>query len=70
MTKAVAEAIGQPLGSVVLIRPNFQSKMEDSQVVYTGSADKGELENWIPGNYHGLVGHGTTITPRTLLEHL
>ena len=30
--EAVAEAIGQPLGSVVLIRPkHLQSKMEDSQ---------------------------------------
>jgi len=58
--EAVAGAIGQPLDTVVLVRPkHLQSKLEDSQVVYSGAADKGELENWILANFHGLAGHRT-----------
>jgi protein disulfide isomerase family A protein 3 len=57
----VAEALGQPLdGQVVLVRPkHLQTKLEPAQVVYTGAADKADLEAWIVGNYHGLAGHRT-----------
>lgn len=57
----VAETLGQPLGSVVLVRPkHLQSKLEPSQVVYSGSeTDKTALEAFISKNYHGLVGHRT-----------
>jgi len=60
--EAVAKEVGQPLGSVVLVRPKqLQTKMEASQVVYDGSAtDKAALEAFINQNYHGLVGHRTT----------
>jgi len=58
----VAKAVGQDLGSVVLVRPkHLQSKLEPSQVVYSGSAtDKTALEAFINENYHGLAGHRTT----------
>jgi len=61
-SEEVAKKIGQPLGSVVLVRPkHLQSKFEESQVVYSGSAtDKSALESFINKNYHGLCGHRTT----------
>jgi len=61
-SEEVAKAVGQELGSVVLVRPkHLQSKLEPSQVVYSGSeTDKTALEAFITGNYHGLAGHRTT----------
>jgi len=58
----VAKAVGQPLGTVVLVRPkHLQSKLEPNQVVYDGAAsDKSALEAFISTNYHGLAGHRTT----------
>eukprot|EP00088_Acartia_fossae_P031449 TRINITY_DN3233_c0_g1_i3.p1 TRINITY_DN3233_c0_g1~~TRINITY_DN3233_c0_g1_i3.p1 ORF type:complete len:487 (-),score=149.91 TRINITY_DN3233_c0_g1_i3:914-2374(-) len=57
---AVAEVIGQSLDTVVLVRPkHLQSKLEESQVVYSGAADKGDIESWITKSYHGLAGHRT-----------
>lgn len=45
---------------VVLFRPKLlKNKFEESTVVYTGSADKTELEKFVKQNYHGLVGHRT-----------
>jgi len=60
--EAVAKAVGQSLGSVVLVRPkHLQSKLEPSQVVYDGSeSDKTALETFITKNYHGLAGHRTS----------
>jgi len=60
-SEEVAKAVGQPLGSVVLVRPKqLQTKMEASLVTYAGSAtDKSALEAFITQKYHGLVGHRT-----------
>lgn len=45
---------------VVLFRPKkYWSKFEPQAVQYTGSADKGQIEQFIKDSYHGLVGHRT-----------
>jgi len=58
---SVAEAVGQPMdGQIVLVRPkHLQTKLEESQLVYSGAADRADIEAWILGNYHGLAGHRT-----------
>jgi len=61
-SEEVAKTIGQPLGSVVLVRPkHLQTKLEASQVVYDGApTDKAAMEAFFTKNYHGLAGHRTT----------
>jgi protein disulfide isomerase family A protein 3 len=61
-SEEVAKAVGQPMGSIVLVRPkHLQSKLEASQVVYDGAeTDKTAVEEFITKNYHGLAGHRTT----------
>eukprot|EP00088_Acartia_fossae_P071285 TRINITY_DN9755_c0_g1_i3.p1 TRINITY_DN9755_c0_g1~~TRINITY_DN9755_c0_g1_i3.p1 ORF type:complete len:486 (-),score=166.12 TRINITY_DN9755_c0_g1_i3:853-2310(-) len=65
-SEEVAKTVGGSLGSVILVRPkHLQSKLEDSVVVYDGSAtDKSALEAFITKNYHGLAGHRTTDNAR------
>lgn len=46
--------------AVVLYRPKHMSnKFEEDFVVYTGSADSTDLNDFVKKNYHGLVGHRT-----------
>lgn len=45
---------------VVLYRPNhLKNKFEQSEVVYEGRPDAGDLQTFIDDNYNGLVGHRT-----------
>ncbi|GIY17986.1 protein disulfide-isomerase A3 [Caerostris extrusa] len=45
---------------IVLFRPKkFWSKFEPQELKYSGSADKGDIVDFIKENYHGLVGHRT-----------
>lgn len=45
---------------IVLHRPSrLHTKLEPSQVEYSGSLAKDDITTWIKDNYHGLVGHRT-----------
>ncbi|CAD5116862.1 DgyrCDS5703 [Dimorphilus gyrociliatus] len=47
--------------NIVLFRPKrLQSKFEDAQVKYEGSATIPAMKEWVRDNVHGLCGHRTT----------
>jgi protein disulfide isomerase family A protein 3 len=52
---------GSDKSGVILHRPKtMQTKLEESELTYSGKISKDGLSAWIKDNYHGLVGHRTT----------
>jgi len=47
--------------NIVIFQPDrLVTKMEPSQVVYTGPGDVESLKDWVKSSVHGLVGHRTS----------
>jgi protein disulfide isomerase family A protein 3 len=45
---------------VILHRPkHLQTKLEPTEMEYSGKVTKDDLAKWVKANYHGLVGHRT-----------